>query len=93
MYCRNPTEEVLKSKLKYEPVLFVGVFLQPIRRIHGHNFEFVDDISVFMLSFNPSVTDQSVLLGLALSNATYSELLFGIKLSPFKYGRLFLLHS
>ena len=74
-------------------MLFIGVFQQPIGEIHGHTFEFVDDISVFQLSFNRSVTDQSVALGLVLSNTTYSELSFGIKLSPFKYGRLFPLHS
>ena len=43
MHCQNPTEEVLKSELKLEPVLFVAVFLQPMRQIYGRNFEFADD--------------------------------------------------
>ena len=49
---------------------------------------------VYLLIFNPSVSDQSVALSSVLTKTTtYSELLFGIKLSPFKYGRLFPLHS
>ena len=53
-----------------------------------------DDVSVFLLSLTHlSLTNQSLLLALVLTKTTYSELLFDIKLSPFKYGRLFLLHS
>ena len=46
-----------------------------------------------LMSFNPSVTDQSVALSFVLTKTTYSELFFDIKLSTFKYGRLFPLHS
>ena len=53
-----------------------------------------DDVSVFLLSLTHlSLTNQSLLLALVLTKTTYSELLFDIKLSLFKYGRLFLLHS
>ena len=78
---------------KGNKLLSVGVFLQPIGEIHGHYFEFMYDKFVYLLIFNPSVSDQSVALSSVLTKTTYSELLFGIKLSPFEYGRLFPLHS
>ena len=74
-------------------LLFVGVLLHPKGNIQDNYFEFADDKFVYLMSFNPSVTDQSVALGLILTKTTYSVLLFDIKLSQFKYGRFFPLHS
>ena len=36
-----------------------------------------------LMSFNPSVTDQSLALSFVSTKTTYRELSFGIKLSPF----------
>ena len=52
---------------KGNKLLFVGVFLQTIGEINGHNFEYAGDKFVFLMSFNPAVTDKSVAVGLVLT--------------------------